>query len=563
MNLYKKLSEERKSMQEAGTAPSWLTTAGWQLMKSRYLYGEEKTPKEAYRRVSRHLAGRLPEGSPYNAEEVAQRWEDYMFKGWLAPSTPVLSNTGTDRGCPVSCSGGYVSDSIYGFYHAQLEAAMLSKNGFGISSYLGDVRPRGSKIAAGGTASGVLPLIKEFVALSKNVSQGGIRRGAWAGYLPIDHGDFDEVVNYLLNHPDDFNLGWNIPDSFIESLEAGDEESLRRYNKVLYVKAITGKGYFFFIDKVNRRNPLDIPVKASNLCSEIALASDEDHTYTCVLSSVNAARFNEWKDHPNFIADCILFLDCVAEDFIAIGSQILGLEKSVRYTRKYRSLGLGVLGFHTYLQQEGVGIEELTASFINAEIFENIATKAKDASVELGKTLGIPEGCKHLGRRNSHMMAIAPNTSSALLCGGVSQGIEPVVANAWNQNGAAGEMARISPVFLALAKKRERYNKAMVEDVIEHKGSVQHLDWLSVQEKLVFKTAFEINQHVLVRLASQRQEWVDQAQSLNLFFAADEDEKYIAEVHAAAFRDPNLLSLYYMRTQAGVLASKDCVACEG
>jgi len=304
-------------------------------------------------------------------------------------------------------------------------------------------------------------------------------------------------------------------------------------------------------------------VLASNLCTEITLPSNDDYTFTCVLSSLNIAKFREWQDHETFVEDCILFLDMVAEDFITRAREIKGLEKSVAYTERYRSLGLGALGFHTFLQQEEVAIEELQAMFLNAEVFEHIHTRALNASIKLGEKLGIPDGCKELGRRNSHLLAIAPNTSSALLCGGVSQGIEPVVANAFNQNMASGEVSRISPVFLALAKKREKYDKELVEDIINHKGSVQHLEWLTEREKLVFKTAFEINQHVLIRLASQRQEWIDQAQSLNLFFAADEDEAYIAEVHAEAFRDPNLLSLYYMRTQAGVLASKDCISCEG
>jgi len=560
MNLYKELSEERKSLQSEGTAPEWMTTAGWQLMKSRYLHGAETTPLAAYQRVATHLAQYLPEE---DQDEFAHRWTHYMWRGWLAPSTPVLSNTGTGRGCSVSCSGAFVPDSIYGFYTAQLEAAMLSKNGFGISSYLGDVRGRGEPISTGGAASGVLPLIKEFVELSKNVTQGGIRRGAWAGYLPIDHSDFEEVVHHLLNNPDDFNLGWCVSDAFVERLETGDEEALRRFQKALYVKAITGKGYFFFVDKVNNRNPLDLPVLASNLCTEITLPSNDDYTFTCVLSSLNIAKFREWQDHETFVEDCILFLDMVAEDFITRAREIKGLEKSVAYTERYRSLGLGALGFHTFLQQEEVAIEELQAMFLNAEVFEHIHTRALNASIKLGEKLGIPDGCKELGRRNSHLLAIAPNTSSALLCGGVSQGIEPVVANAFNQNMASGEVSRISPVFLALAKKREKYDKELVEDIINHKGSVQHLEWLTEREKLVFKTAFEINQHVLIRLASQRQEWIDQAQSLNLFFAADEDEAYIAEVHAEAFRDPNLLSLYYMRTQAGVLASKDCISCEG
>ena len=562
MNIYKELSKERKALQEAGLAPEWMTTAGWQLMKERYLWGSETSPKEAYTRVAYTLSRHLPEASRDHYQAL---WFYYMWQGWLAPSTPVLANTGTTRGCPVSCSGGYVEDSIHGFYSAQLEAAMLSKHGFGISNYLGDIRPRGADISSGGKASGVLPVIKEFRELAKNVTQGGIRRGAWAGYLPIDHGDFDEVANYLLNNPDDLNLGWNVSDDFIAQCEAENDEALRRFRKALYVKAITGKGYFFFVDKVNaRRDPEDIPVKSSNLCVEIQEPCTEEYTFTCVLSSLNLAKRDEWKETA-IVEDSILFLDCVAEEFISMARKIPGLQKAVKYTEDYRSLGLGTLGFHTYLQQKNIAFESLEAMWINDEIYSDISAKAMEATLKWGKALGIPvsQQEKNTERRNAHLMAIAPNTSSALLCGGVSQSIEPVAANVYNQNMAGGEVARISPVFLSLAKEREQYSAELIEDVISNKGSVQHLNWLNDHEKLVFRTAFEIDQKAIIRLASARQPYIDQGQSLNLFFAADEEEEYIAEVHAIAFRDPNILSLYYMRTSAGVQASKDCVSCEG
>lgn len=559
-NIYKSLSKERKDMQKEGTCPAWMTTAGWQLMKSRYLWANEKTPVDAYRRVARTLAEHLPEEM---REDMEAKWLGYMFKGWLAPSTPVLSNTGTTRGCPVSCSGNYVDDSIHGFYQSQHESAMLSKNGFGISGYLGDIRCRGSKINSGGVASGVKPVLEEHVTVSRNVTQGGIRRGAWAGYLPIDHGDFDEVANHLLNNPDDFNLGWIITDEFINRLDRNDPEALRRWSRTLYIKAITGKGYYFFVDKVNRRNPLDLPVLASNLCTEITLPSSEAYTFTCVLSSLNAAKYEEWKGHESFIEDSVLFLDCVAQEFIRIAEGRIGLEKAVAYTKRYRSLGLGVLGFHTLLQQKNIPMESLEAMWINAELFSSIQQRAIAASEYYGLLFGIPKGCEHLERRNSHLLAIAPNTSSALLCGGVSQGIEPLAAIVYNQPMAGGEVARVNPTFLAFAKSRGKWSKELENSILANNGSVQHLEWLSDHERLVYRTAFEIDQKALIRLAAQRQQWICQAQSLNLFFSADEEESYIAEVHEEAFRNPNILSLYYMRTQAGVKASHDCVACEG
>ena len=257
-----------------------------------------------------------------------------------------------------NCSGGFIRDSVFSFYDAQKEAAVLSKNGFGTSGYLGGIRSRGSKISGiKGSASGALPVFKDFVQMSRDISQGSQRRGAWAGYIEIDHGDFFEIVNYIMKNPDDANIGWNISDAFIARLEAGDKKAIERYQKAMKLKMITGKGYFQFIDKVNRQNPqmykdLGLTVKASNLCNEIQLFSDDNHTFSCVLSSMNASKYDEWKDtNAVFTATC--FLDCVNQDLIEIGKNIPGMEKVVRFAQKSRALGLGMLGFHTYLQEIG------------------------------------------------------------------------------------------------------------------------------------------------------------------------------------------------------------------
>ena len=394
------------------------------------------------------------------------------------------------------------------------------------------------------------------------------RRGAWAGYLPIEHGDFSEVVDYLEHHPDDLNIGWNISDSFIDKLNLGDMDALARYQRALKVKAVTGKGYFFFPDKVNRLNPqcykdLGLEVKATNLCTEIALYSDEDHTFTCVLSSMNLAKYDEWKNTDAvFIAT--VFLDCVAAEFISLAKNAKGLESAVNFTVKSRALGLGALGFHTYLQSKLIPFESFEAHMLNLEIFRGLRENAERATEWMAEEWGEPEWCRGYGRRNTHLIAVAPNTQSALLCGGVSQGIEPVVANLYNQPTAAGEMYRVNPTFLEIAKQRGKWNDDLVSELVGSDGSVQGLNWLTDHEKAVFKTAYEIDQRAILRLASARQQYIDQAQSINLFFDADEDEEYIAEIHKEAFLDPNIKSLYYMRTQAGVKASKgECLACEG
>jgi len=569
--IYEELSEERKQLQEEGQLPEWFQTAAWQTVKGRYLARGERGMKDCWTRVSKTAARHLPKKMQKEAEK---KFFNLFWKGWLAGSTPVLSNMGTDRGCPVSCSGGFVSDSIggeNGFYGAVKEAAVLTKNGFGTSNYLGDIRPRGSKISAGGKASGVIPVIKDFVTMSKKVTQ-GTRRGAWAGYVNIDSPDFWEIADLIKNSPDDLNIGWIVSEAFIKKLDNGDKEAIAIYQMALKVKCLTGKGYFLFIDKTNKANPPmykkhNLSVKASNLCSEITVHSSPTETFTCVLSSMNAAKYDEFKD-TDAVYWATIFLDCVASEFIDWVKQrpevYKDLKNAINFTEKHRALGLGCLGFHTYLQSKGIAFEELRASYVNNDIFKHIHDESLKASQWMAKELGEPEYCKGFGVRNTHRTCIAPNTSSAVICGGNSQGIEPVVANLWNQQSAAGELSRISPVFLKLMKEKNKYNQEVMKSIISKLGSVQHLDWLTDQEKLVFKTAYEINQEVIIRLASQRQKYICQSQSLNLFFSADEKEEIISAVHKLAFKDPYVKSLYYMRTLAGVIGSTgECVSCEG
>lgn len=565
-NHLEEISRERKEGIENGTIPPWYTTPGYQMFKSKYQY-EGQTVKESFQRIANTAAHNLPR--KYK-DEYEQKFFDLLWKGWLSPSTPVMANMGTTRGCPVSCSGGYVEDSVHSFYTSRTETAMLTKHGFGTSSYLGDIRPRGSSISVGGTASGILPELKAFIQLSSDVSQGSTRRGAWAGYLSIEHDDFYEVANHLLNHPDDCNIGWNIHDTFIERLDNGDADALERYQYALKIKCVTGKGYFLFVDRVNRASPecykkRKLDVKASNLCSEVMLHSDKNHTFTCVLSSMNAFYYDDWKD-TDAVQTATIFLDCVAQEFINQGKDIQGLENAVRFTEKSRALGLGLLGFHSYLQKKRWAFESFDSFNFNTELFQHLKTESLEASRRLVEIHGYqPDWLIGTDRFNSHLLAVAPNASSALLAGGLSQGIEPIVDNVFNQTTPAGEIRRINPELLSIMKKRHVYNKATLTDIIDNNGSVQHVDWLSEAEKHVFKTAFEIRQEAILEMASSRQKYIDQGQSLNLFFDADEDENHISAVHKQAFKDPYIKALYYMRSKAGVQASKDteCLACEG
>ena len=542
---YESISAERKKSQAKGETPPWYTTGGYAMFMQKYLY-EAGTIREQFERIARTAA-------KHSKREGAERVFFHMlWDGILSPSTPVLSNMGTDRGFPISCAGSYVEDSVDGFYKAKHETAMLTKMGFGTSAYLGDVRKRGTPFKGNGKASGVVPLFKSFVADMQLVSQGSNRRGAFAGYLPIDHGDFDELCDYLVASPDDLNIGWNVSDAFIERINAGDSDAVRRYQKALKAKAVTGKGYFWFVDKANRKLPKAYHTtnKASNLCSEILLPSDGENTYSCVLSSLNLVHWDKIKAKAG-TSDCYIqwateFLNCVVDEFLGNSRNVPGFGKIRCFTERYRALGLGVCGYHTLLMQKRITWESLQASWLNIEIFDTLNKNARAAS-----------------RGNTSLIAIAPTKSTALLMGGVSEGINPQPAFTFTQTTAAGNVARIDPVLLDIVKERCEDVEAAIKEVNDKFGSVQHVSWLTDEEKEVFKTAFELDQKWVLRHAAVRSKYIDQWQSVNLFFSADESEAVISEVHKEAFLDPRIIGLYYMYTLAGVKGSTgECEVCQ-
>jgi len=561
LSIYTRLSNERKKLQAEGEVPEWYTTAGYQLFKERYAYPEGTTPKQQYTRIANTLAVHTP-----NPGKFRQEFFELLWRGWLSPSTPVLSNTGTTRGLPVSCAGSYLGDSIDAIYEGLRETAALTKAGFGTASYLGDIRPRGTDISVGGKSSGVLPVLQTFRQSMSYVSQGTARRGSWAGYLPIDHGDFYEVCDDLLHNPDGNNLGWCIDNSFVERLEAGDEDAVLRYKRAMYTKMVTGKGYFYFPDKANAKRPewyvkRGLDIKSPQLCAEIMLHSDEDHTYTCVLSSMNLAKYDEWKD-TDAVFNATVFLDAVVQEFLEKSKNTPGLEKAWSFTKKSRALGLGVCGWHTLLQQRRLVWGEFQSMMLNGEVFSKLDAESRRASEYIAEEYGVPEWMEGYGMANTHRIAIAPTKSTALIMGGISEGINPDTAMVYTQRTAAGEVDRINPELLKLMHERGVYSKRTVERIRDAMGSVQSETWLTDEEKDVFRTAFEIPQMSVVTMASQRAKFIDQWQSLNLFFAADEEEEYVSKVHKEAFMDPNILALYYVYSKAGVQASKDeCLSC--
>lgn len=559
-NVYERLSEERKKLQEQDLAPAFWSTGGYQLFKEKYQY-QAANPREQYERIARTLAAHTPD-----PQKWFTKFFDIMWKGWLSPSTPVLANTGTTRGLPVSCAASYFPDSIDGIYKAKHETAMLTKYGFGTAGYLGDIRPRGTKISVGGKSVGVLPILQGMQADMEYVAQGTSRRGSWAGYLPVNHGDFDEVCDYLEQHPDGNNIGWVWMDDDTERMNNGDSEMTRRFQRIMKTKMVTGKGYFFFQDKANRARPQwykdhNLDIKTSQLCAEIVLHCSEDYSYTCVLASMNLLMWDEWKD-TDAVFTATVFLDAVAQEFIERAKNISGLEKAVAFTKKSRALGLGVLGLHSLYISKMLPFGSLDAYILNSEIFRIIREKAEEATKWIAEQYGEPEWCKGYNRANSHLLALAPTKSTALIMGAASEGINPDTGMVFTQRSAGGEIDRINPFLLALMKERGVYNKTTVERIRMAMGSVRNEEWLTDHEKEVFKTAFEINQHDILNQAIDRGVYLDQWQSLNLFFSAEEDEAVVAEVHQRAIEDEGILGLYYVYSQAGVQASNgECTAC--
>lgn len=557
---YEQLSEERKAGQDKGWFPDWYTTQAYQMFQAKYAVAGEEGLRGRHETIARTLARHAPRG---------RNWEQDFFKimwnGWFSPASPVLANTGTDRGLMVSCSGQYIGDSIDSFYANLRESAILSKLGFGCSGDFSDVRARGTDISVGGQASGPVPVIKDFATMASKVSQGSQRRGSFASYLDIEHPDFWELCELLEAEPDGLNIGWVVRDSWIRRLEAGDKDANDRFTQALHTKLVTGRGYFFKVDEANRHRPLmyvdlDLDIKATNLCTEIMLHSSELYTYTCVLSSMNLAKYDEWRD-TDAVYVAMVFLDCLVSEFIEKAGNIPGLEKAIDFTRKGRAVGLGVMGFSTHLQKHRIPFESFEAHLLNQEIFKQLHDESLRASQDLADQLGEPEWCRGYGVRNTHRTALAPTKSTAQLMGGVSESTTPDPAMVFEMGSAAGGLKRISSEFFQLAKQRGKYSKALVDDINQHVGSVQHLDWLTDHEKAVFRTAFEVDQEAILRLASTRQKYLCQGQSLNFFVSEDGDERRIARLHSKALLDPNILSLYYVYSRSGVTINNECVAC--
>ena len=556
-----------------------------------------ETPKDAYMRVATTVARRLYK------PELAEVFFDYIWKGWLNLASPVLSNTGTDRGLPISCFGIDVGDSIQEIGAKNLEMMLLAKHGGGVGIGINMIRPAGAKITNNGTSDGVVPFCKIYDSTILATSQGSVRRGAASVNINIDHPDFLEWLEIREPKGDVNRQSLNlhqcavVGDKFMRRLEQGDPDARERWGKLLQKRKATGEPYILFKGNTNKNNPRaykdnGLKVHMTNICSEITLHTDENHSFVCCLSSVNLAKYDEWKD-TNLIYHSIWFLDGVLEEFIQRAKGLKGFENSVRSAEKGRALGLGVLGWHTYLQQKGIPFEGMQAQYETRRIFSQIKIESERASRDLAEIYGEPLWCRDTGFRNTHLRAIAPTVSNSKLSGNVSPGIEPWAANVFTEQSAKGTFIRKNKELKKVLRRIGIDNNETWNKILEDKGSVQDIAELDeygyVQGKLVklseseeaiekygfdavkdvFKTFKEINQLELVNQAGIRQQYVDQSVSLNLAFPSVATPKWINQVHLDAWKK-GIKTLYYMRTESvlrGDIATKamdpDCLSCDG
>ena len=540
----------------------------------------DETPRDAYMRVAKTVARRLYK------PELAEKFFEYIWNGWLCLASPVLSNTGTDRGLPISCFGIDVADSIQDIGTKNLEMMLLAKHGGGVGVGINQIRPAGAKITGNGTSDGVVPFCKIYDSTILATNQGSVRRGAASVNINIEHPDFEEWLEIREPKGDVNRQSLNlhqcavVGDKFMRKLEQGDAKARDRWSKLLRKRKATGEPYIMFKGNVNKANPQayktnGLKVHMTNICSEITLHTDETHSFVCCLSSLNLAKYEEWKD-TNLIYDSIWFLDGVMEEFIQRAKGLRGFENSVRSATKGRALGLGVLGWHTYLQEKGLPFEGLLSQYETRKIFSQIKIESERASRVLAEVYGEPLWCVGTGMRNTHLRALAPTVSNSKLSGNVSAGIEPWAANVFTEQSAKGTFIRKNPTLVKLLKKHKLNTDEIWNKILADGGSVQGIDELEnifcaheVPAKEVFRTFKEINQLELVNQAGLRQQYIDQAVSLNLAFPSEAAPKWLNKVHMDAWKK-GVKTLYYMRTESvlrGDIAAKamdeGCSSCDG
>lgn len=538
---------------------SWLNENSTSFLKRGYI-PEGQSPQERVRVIADAAESYL------GISGFSDKFYDYMSRGWISLSSPVWSNFGSKRGLPISCFGSYLDDNMGSILHTNAEVGMMSKFGGGCSGYFGDIRPRGETIgSSNGHSSGAVHFMQLFETLVDVVSQGSVRRGHFSPYLPLEHPDAIEFLDIGTegNKIQKLTHGVTVGDEWMEAMIAGDEDKRRTWAKVLQRRGEMGYPYILFTDTANR-DTVDVyknkglRIHASNMCSEIMLPSKDDWSFVCCLSSVNLMHYDEWKD-TDLVETMVYFLDAVMEDFIVKLEAMRDsdsdesirafkfMQRAYRFAKANRALGLGVLGYHSLLQSKMLPFESDGARDLNKEIFSLIKMQADDASKNLAAILGEPEILRGYGRRNTTLLAIAPTTSSAFILGQVSQGIEPIWSNCYVKDVAKMKVTIKNPNLENLLERLGRNDKHVWDSIRDNDGSVQHLDFLTDEEKSVFRTFAEIDQAEIIKQAADRQKFIDQGQSLNVVISPDTPVKDINKLYLEAWK-LGIKSLYYQHS---------------
>jgi len=512
------------------------------------------------------------------AEEIldddgfADKFYDYMSRGFYSLASPVWSNFGLDRGLPISCFGSYMEDNMESILYTQAEVGEMTKLGGGTSGYFGEIRPRGSPITNNGKSNGSYSFTELFDTIINVVSQGETRRGQFAGYIDVEHDDLEEWLNIKTEGDpvQDIYYGVIIGDDWFQAMVDGDEAKRETWAEIIETRINVGVPYIIFRDNVNEGKPQvykdkGYEINASNLCTEIALPATPEESFVCCLSSMNALHYDEWKD-TDAVETLTRFLDAVMEEFIQEAEGTQFMERPVRFAKRHRALGIGVLGWHSYLQSEMIPFDSTEAMEKNEEIFRTIRERSYEESRRLADEFGEPEVLEGYGRRNTTTMSVAPTKSSSVILGQVSPSIEPLKSNYFVRDGAKLKSTQKNRFLEAILKERGKDEREVWDSIAQRDGSVQHLDCLTDEEKDVFKTFAEIPQMAVINQAAQRQQYIDQAQSLNVSIDPSEvSVREINQLYISAW-EKGVKSLYYQNSvNAAQKFSRDileCKACE-
>ena len=536
----------------------WLNENSRKFLAKGYLIGG-MSAEERIRQIAETAEKHL------NKPGFADKFYDYMSRGFYSLASPIWSNYGHPRGLPISCFGSYVDDDMSRILYTHAEVGMMTKNGGGTSVYLGALRPRGAVIKDNGHSSGSVHFLELFDNLINIVSQGSVRRGHCAPYLPIEHGDIEEYLNIgKEGHPiQESTYAVTVTDQWLKEMVDGDADKRKIWAKVIQRRTEIGYPYIMFTDTVNN-NTVDVykdkgmKIYNSNLCSEIALPTADDISFVCCLSSINLRHYHEWKD-TDAVETLTMFLDTVIQDFIERlesyrdssdphrQSAFYFMQRAHKFAKEHRALGLGVLGWHTFLQENNISFESPEAAALNKEIFALIHDKAYAASAQMAADYGEPEVLKGYGRRNTTLLAIAPTTSSAFILGQVSQGIEPLMSNAFVKDVDKMKVTLKNPTLETLLEEKGYNTKEVWDSIRDNDGSVQHLEFLTDHEKKVFRTFAEIDQKAIIEQAADRQTFIDQAQSLNIMIDPTIPAKDLNALYLYAW-EKGIKTLYYQHS---------------